>query len=121
MIGQSVLMKLEGTGAQRMDESGHPPLETPGLGFARGRPSKGLRQKTPNLAVQELILRVILQIEKCLTGAEAEEKKGTAESQAPTDPSSIGVDRISCVTPHETETATQTSGAGRQLSPSLSP
>ena len=67
------------------------------------------------------ILRVILQIEKCLTGAEAEEKKGTAESQAPTDPSSIGVDRISCVTPHETETATHTSGAGRQLSPSLSP
>ena len=36
-----------------------------------------------------LILRVILQIEKCLTGAEAEEKRGAAESLAPTDPSSI--------------------------------
>ena len=35
------------------------------------------------------IFRVILQIEKCLTGAEAEEKRGAAESLAPTDPSSI--------------------------------
>ena len=35
------------------------------------------------------ILRVILQIEKCLTGAEAEEKRGAAESLAPTDPSSM--------------------------------
>ena len=35
------------------------------------------------------ILRVILQIEKCLTGAEAEEKRGAAESLAPTDPSSV--------------------------------
>ena len=34
-------------------------------------------------------LRVILQIEKCLTGAEAEEKRGAAESLAPTDPSSV--------------------------------
>ena len=30
------------------------------------------------------ILRVILQIEKCLSGAEAEEKRGAAESLAPT-------------------------------------
>jgi len=37
----------------------------------------------------QLILRVILQIEKCLTGAEAEEKRGAAESLAPTDPSSV--------------------------------
>ena len=35
------------------------------------------------------IFRVILQIEKCLTGAEAEEKRGAAESLAPTDPSSV--------------------------------
>ena len=82
--------------------------------------SLGFRQLTLH-TLYPPIIRVILQIEKCLTGAEAEEKKGTAESQAPTDPSSIGVNRISCVTPHETETATQTSGAGRQLSPSLSP
>ena len=36
-----------------------------------------------------VIIRVILQIEKCLTGAEAEEKRGAAESLAPTDPSSV--------------------------------
>ena len=45
--------------AQRMDESGAPSTRSPRLAWGsrwpppRGRPSKGLRQKTPNLAAQE--------------------------------------------------------------------
>ena len=60
------------------------------------------------------ILRVILQIEKCLTGAEAEEKRGAAESQAPTD------SKLDWNEPKRSPKL-ETSGAGRQLSPSLSP
>ena len=55
---RKVISSNECTGAQRIDESGAPSARIPGRGFEVappwGLPSKGLRQKTPNLAqVQE--------------------------------------------------------------------